>query len=157
MDYNIINSATYLIQRFHEQKEDLLELKLQKMLYFAEAFYMHSHDTKNLFKEKWLAKPNGPMNKEVHETFKNEGLPIDMKKIDFSKANYVNNELKEFLDNIFELFRSVSTSVLVELTRSDGSPWSEISKKMSGVDLLNNENKFIIKSETKKWIGKIAR
>ena len=152
--YDIVDCATYLISRFREDNQELLEIKLQKILYFAEAFYMAANNANSLFRQGWLAKPYGPMNREVHEKFKNGGMPIDMSKVDFSAVEKVTNDrvLYPFLDEIYAFFKDKSAAELVELTHSDHSPWSEATKGMSGVELLNNETVFISKESTKNWI-----
>ena len=154
MKYNIVDSATYLVKKFHDDYRDLLEIKLQKMLYFAEAYYMVIYGTNSLFREEWLAKPYGPMNSEVHELFKNAGLPIDMRKVNFEKADRTNSKLRKFLDAIYEMYKDTPAAQLVELTHSDSSPWSEVSSNMTGVDLLNNTTEIVPKDKTKEWIKK---
>ena len=152
MKYSIVDCATYIVKKFKDDQKEILELKLEKILYFAEAYYMVYRNRTSLFWERWLVKPYGPMNLEVHNRFKNGGLPIDKESVDYTNIKHLPKSIRKFLDTIYDVYKDTPTSELVELTHVPSSPWSRIAKNMTGIELAENNTKYISKKETKKWI-----
>lgn len=102
------------------EKEGITNLKLQKILYFAQAYFL-SKLSRPLFKDRIEAWTYGPVIPSVYKKYKKyEGNPI------FSDEDMssVNEEDKEVLKNIWNTFGNYSAGRLVEITHAH-APWKE--------------------------------
>lgn len=72
MNNNINDIVDYIINRFERGgKNDLTMLKLQKLLYYAQAWYLvNKGKNKRLFIGKFEAWVHGPVNREIFNRFK---------------------------------------------------------------------------------------
>ncbi len=104
--------------------EGITNLKLQKMLYFAQAAHLALHD-KELFKDKIEAWKYGPVVPVVYHNFqqyKNQPLPRPLNIPKFHP------EIKVFLDGIWELFDKYSAVELMHITHQH-KPWKVAYRK----------------------------
>lgn len=107
-----------------EDENDLTNLKLQKLLYFAQGVYL-AETKKPLFGEPIEAWNLGPVVRSVYENFKSCGsFPITVfdKNVEESKAP---KRIKDFLSEIWERYGKYSASHLVDKTHEPGSPWKQ--------------------------------
>lgn len=114
--------ANYFIRLADDDSGELLSnMKLQKLLYYAQGFHIALYD-KPLFKEKIFAWIHGPVVGEVYykyQKFGNAGIPADdADTFDFS------SEDKELLDEIFTVYGQFSAWKLRELTHEE-PPWKD--------------------------------
>ncbi len=117
--------ANYFIELASQIDEnDLTNLKLQKLLYFAQGKFLAETGEK-LFAEPIIAWDLGPVVRSVYDTFKPCGsFPITV--FDKSvKKTTLPNELKEFLFGVWNEYVRYSATYLVDLTHQKGSPWSD--------------------------------
>jgi len=125
--YTAENVAKYLIylasQEFvgdNKEREGITNLKLQKILYFAQAFYL-AKIGKPLFADKIEAWGYGPVVPSVYKKFKGNGSdPIILEEDKSSIAE----EDKENLKRIWGTFGGYSASRLVDITHAH-TPWKE--------------------------------
>lgn len=105
-------------------ENDLTNLKLQKLLYYAQGLYLAKKDTK-LFKESIEAWDLGPVVRDVYVKFKSCGaFPINTFDVDYeSKA--LEASLKDFLKDVWEKYAIFSAGYLVKDTHKAGSPWTK--------------------------------
>ena len=132
MDAKVV--ASYFIKKANrlgnenadfEGNNDLTNLKLQKMLYFAQAEYLKKFD-KKLFKDEIEAWQYGPVVKNVYEWLKGCGAfvitEMDVKLCD---TDEIPVDIKDFLDKIWDKYSKVSAWGLVQKTHKAGSAWSK--------------------------------
>ena len=132
MDAKVV--ASYFIKKANrlgnenadfEGNNDLTNLKLQKMLYFAQAEYLKEFN-KKLFKDEIEAWQYGPVVKNVYEWLKDCGAfvitEMDVKLCD---TDEIPVDIKEFLDKIWDKYSKVSAWGLVQKTHKAGSAWSK--------------------------------
>jgi uncharacterized phage-associated protein len=101
--------------------EGISNLKLQKILYFAQAANVCLNDAL-LFDDKIEAWKYGPVVPTVYRQYKSfNNLPIT--KIEEAEPS-IEAELREFLDNTWDVFGKYSAGQLVELTHQH-KPWKE--------------------------------
>ena len=137
--------ANYFINLSLEQKidddlpEGITHLKLQKILYFAQAAYLSLYD-KPLFEEEIYAWKYGPVVKSIYNSYKKKKNQV--LKLPNNYKNNFNNELIRFLNGIWELFSKYSASELINITHSH-KPWQEAYSK--------GENTIIQKETLKKY------
>ena len=158
---NIIENSYYLIILFDEDKSkraniSITNLKLQKLMYFVEAYYMVKNpEERNLFDSQWSAWDYGPVNKDLYNHFKKFGsMEISLLADEMSIGECLPETNKKYIKKIYDLFGNFTAFDLVTLTHMKGSPWDKIyrsnniSKKYK-FDKLNDS--IISKEETKEW------
>ena len=111
---------------------DLTNLKLQKLLFYAQAEYLRKHG-QPLFKDQIEAWEYGPVVRDVYDWLKDCGAyQIDSFDVDLADFDNVDDDLLEELKDIFKKYNKYSASFLVEKTHEKGSPWHQVySKKTS--------------------------
>jgi uncharacterized phage-associated protein len=135
LPYTAENVAKYLIylasQGFvgdNKEREGITNLKLQKVLYFAQAYYL-AKIGKPLFRENIEAWEYGPVVPEVYRKFRsNKSNPIICKEDESS----LSDEDKETLKKVWGTFGGYSASKLVDIAHAH-IPWQEASKSTSKV------------------------
>ncbi|MDO8492735.1 MAG: DUF4065 domain-containing protein [bacterium] len=133
--YTAENVAKYLIylasQGFvgdNKEREGITNLKLQKVLYFAQAYYL-SKVGRPLFSDNIEAWAYGPVVPEVYHKFKSKGSnPI----ICEEDKSSLSNEDKEILKKVWGTFGGYSASKLVDIAHAH-TPWKEASTSPSKV------------------------
>lgn len=108
-----------------EDENDLTNLKLQKLLYFAQGNYL-AKKKKPLFKEPIEAWSLGPVVRSVYDAFKSCGpFPITAFDKNVKKSAITDDEVKEFLSSIWEKYGKYSAGHLVDKTHESNSPWKK--------------------------------
>lgn len=141
--YNALDIAKYLICKFNNENNTITQLKLQKLLYFIEAYYMAYYDKKALYIEDFYAWTYGPVIKEVYDKYKiymSEAIIED----DCNNIITLDNETVDSINTICSTFGNHSAYDLIKITHLQGSPWFNTLKP----------NK-ISKEETKKWFNNL--
>ena len=133
--YTAENVAKYLIylasQAFvgdNKEREGITNLKLQKVLYFAQAYYL-SKVGKPLFSDDIEAWAYGPVVPDVYKKFRsNKSNPIIFEK----DTSSLSDEDKEILKKVWGTFGRYSASKLVDITHAH-TPWKEANKTASQI------------------------
>lgn len=126
-DYSATDVAKFFIIRASKNKiddglsEGITNLKLQKILYFAQAAHVALYN-KKIFKDKIVAWKYGPIVEPVYfayKKFKNNPIPA-------SKESRLRMNKKdiEFLNGVWDLFEKYSASELVSITHQH-APWRD--------------------------------
>lgn len=133
--YSANNVAKYFIylasQIFggdDKEREGITNLKLQKILYFAQAYYLAKLG-RPLFKEKIEAWAYGPVIPDVYHEFKKYGGRAIISKEDKSS---ISDEDKEILNKVWDSFGGFSARKLVEIAHAH-TPWKEASESSSKI------------------------
>ena len=124
MSRNAINVAKYFLSKTLETDENITNLKLQKLLYYAQGYHLALFDDA-LFQEEIVAWTHGPVCPEIYHKFKEYGsdsIPHDNHDDieDFSK-NFTSEQL-DFLDEVYNVFGQFSAWKLRDMTHEE-SPW----------------------------------
>ena len=119
--------AKYFLTLVCEDEGDLMtNLKLQKLLYYAQGFSMALLGSP-LFPEKIEAWTYGPAVPDVYDAYKqhrNGPLPLPQN-FDF---DHYNAEVRELLDEVYAVYGQYTSSVLKNLTQNE-PPWKNSSPK----------------------------
>ena len=146
-EISILDVAKRLICKFNDDDKEITQLKLQKMLYFIEAYYMVKYNKPSLYKEEFYAWTYGPVCKEIYDKYKYYlNSPIYE---ECEILPYLDDEIQSSINDVYLLFSKYSTSQLIGITHLDGSPWSNIRK-------LKDLNLVIPKKETKEWFKEMV-
>lgn len=126
-----IDVAKYFLGQIDEDAGDLISnLKLQKLLYYAQGFHLALHG-EPLFAERIMAWTHGPVVSEVYHYYKQYGSgpipgPEDV------KIEVYDERTSQFLDEIFRIFGQFSAWKLRNMTHSE-PPWRAAAKNASEI------------------------
>lgn len=155
--YNVLDVSRYVINYSNEKGYGISNLKLQKILYFIQAYFLTSERNKPCFNEKIEAWDFGPVVPEVYHEFKSYGstlIPTVSTYIIFDKKNIWNSHRieyddsiipdsdKQMINDVVDLFSEYSATSLVSLTHSQ-LPWKDA--------YIPHENKEITKEAIKRY------
>lgn len=125
--------ADYLICECRERGELLTNLKLQKLLYYAQAWRLALKGTE-LFGEDFQAWVHGPVLLTQYHRFKDcKWRPIQA---DIAKPE-LDGELSQFLNEIIDVFGSESAVALEIMTHRE-KPWIEARESFAPHEPCNN-------------------
>jgi uncharacterized phage-associated protein len=126
-NFKAIDIADWFIARSNREKkeefgEGISNLKLQKILYFAQAAKL-SLDNEPLFDDEIYAWNYGPVINDVYHAHKKHvNTPIKKPKgIEYTNFS---NETSAFLEDVWQTFAKYSPAKLVEITHSH-APWKD--------------------------------
>lgn len=128
---NCYGVAEYFLAHISEDEGDLISnLKLQKLLYYAQGFHLALYDTA-LFPERIEAWMHGPVVPDLYHEYKKYGggaLPLP-KGVDFS---IYNEQTRDLLDEVSSVFGQFSAWKLANMTH-DEPPWKEAAPNKSEI------------------------
>jgi hypothetical protein len=144
---NATQISNYIISLTQDNpEENLTNLKLQKILYYLQGYYLAIYK-EPLFEDEIEAWKYGPVISEVYHSYKVYGNnSIIIPDVDFN-FDHINNNQKQFINRVYGYFRQFSAIKLTELTHSE-EPWT----KTFGKEKVINKNlleHFFAQSEIK--------
>lgn len=156
---DILDNSYYMIKLFLDNDEEITNLKLQKLMYFVEAYYMVKNlDQSELFSSNWNAWNYGPVNKVLYKHYKKFGsMPISLNDAELEEGRNLPSKNKEYITKVYNIFHNFSAFELVTLTHLDGSPWSKIYAKNQLNQIYDFEqlnDSIINKQDTREWFAK---
>ena len=157
--------AKYIITKFcgedneidTEVSEGVSNLKLQKLLYFCQAFSLVRLG-KPMFKESICAWKYGPVVSEVYENYKeytNEPLPGPEE-----SSSILSDEDMEVVNEVLEMFGGYSAIRLMEITHSH-KPWKNLKRRVEKGErdvtieqkAIEKYYKPILSEESEEYVG----
>ena len=139
-----IDVARYflLIASSLEAGDTISNLKIQKMLYYAQGWHL-AHFNTPLFDDEIEAWKHGPVVRQVYNEFKKYGRDaISFSELDSFDKNTISADEQEFITFVFKRLSRISAWELAELTHKE-PPY-----KNNFVEAMNNN---IPKDEIKKF------
>lgn len=115
--YTVFDIAEYFLLKAHADQELLSNLKLQKLVYYAQGLHLADMGTP-LFEEEVRAWTYGPVIPALYHKYKSydaAGIPPDAS-FDPEK---IDADTREFLDEVYAAFGQFSAGRLVDLSHSD--------------------------------------
>lgn len=107
----------YLSNCENEDTDLISNLKLQKLLYYAQGCYLAVYD-KKLFDEDIVAWRHGPVIESIYRYFKEYGS----KGIDEFDAVIIDNDTSSLLEDVYKVFGKYSAWGLRQMTHGE-TPW----------------------------------
>ena len=124
--YKATDIANFLVYLMTDSCDDLTNLKLNKILYYAQGHYLQKYG-KPLFEDAIEAWPYGPVIKSVYSTYKSySDQPITG--YDLTRVALVEDEVKSYLVDIARKYGRFTASALMNMTHKPKSPWAEVKK-----------------------------
>ena len=112
--------ADYIIAFSHEHGDPVSNLKLQKLLYYAQAWHLTLFD-KPLFDERIEAWVHGPVVPPVYREFKDWAWkPIDRE----PDLPLFSEDVSSHLEEVMDVYGGLTAYYLEKLTHQDG-PWAK--------------------------------
>lgn len=143
---NIVSDAYYLVDLFHEDKKDVTQLHVQKLMFLFEAYYMNKYNVDGLYECNYQAWNFGPVATPLYKRFRVFGKEnVKLTGEERQIGNGISDEKKVTMEELYEAFKGYSATQLVNFTHSKDSPWY----KAWNI----KEYSIISKADMKEWIG----
>ena len=127
-----------------EGNSDLSNLKLQKLLYYIQAWHLAFNEGQPLFKENFEAWIHGPVNREIYNLYKDtKYLYSEMGLEDMQEPNIdaiLSNDIKNHVNNILDSYAKFTATELEIMTHQE-TPWLEARSGVPTNERCNNEIK----------------
>ncbi len=127
----------YFLWKGQESKRPITNKKLQKLLYYAQAWSVTMND-QPLFEDKIEAWVHGPVVRSVYNNFRKFGYSTIDAAVDSKELNEIPSKSKTFLDEIWRLYGKFDSSYLEMLTHSE-EPWQMAREGLVSHEGSNNE------------------
>lgn len=141
MSYNVLEICRHVINYSNEHDYGISNLKLQKVLYFIQAYFLiNKKDHNPCFDEKIEAWDFGPVVPEAYHEYKQYGsgdIPTvksyflfdngdiwNSKRVEYND-NIISPDDKKLIDKVIDKFSNYSATDLVSLTHRQ-SPWIDV-------------------------------
>ncbi len=116
--------ANYMIYIMSDAFDDLTNMKINKLLYYAQGHYLNKFG-KPLFDDKIEAWDHGPVVPAVYRAYKGYGdSPI--KDYDQNSISQITPEEEDILFNVARKYGKYTASTLRNKTHAVGSPWDQV-------------------------------
>lgn len=117
-----VHDVAKLFLSLSTKNEDAISnLKLQKLVYYAQGFHLALFDGRPLFDEKIEAWTHGPVAPDLYHEYKKFGKgPIE--NIEFDPAGKLSDDQIELIQEVYEIFGQFSAWKLRDLTHEE-MPW----------------------------------
>lgn len=113
--------AKFIVYLFNDEEEGITNLKLQKLLFYAQGF-SYQRTGKPLFNDEIEAWENGPVVNSVYQKYKTCGSrPIGI----LEKVSLPYEETRLLLDVVRE-YGKYTSSALVTMTHAKNMPWTKV-------------------------------
>jgi uncharacterized phage-associated protein len=123
---NINDICDYIIRSMNEAGESPSVLKLQKLLYYCQAWHLAIFKSP-LFSGQFQAWVRGPVSREVYDRFitKTMFAPLEESDVrpEFANAE-IPEDVRKLVDQVIEIYGKYSDTQLAELTHRE-RPWIE--------------------------------
>lgn len=144
--------ADYLIMKAHNEGEIITNKRLQKLLYYVQAWSLAVKGEK-IFDNKIEAWIHGPAIKEVYLEYKVFGAAPITKKVTDDMVREINPETKAFIDEVWSVYSKYDTPYLEYLTHAE-KPW-QIARK--GIEPhIGSANEISLESMAEFYKSKIV-
>lgn len=121
-----LDVANYFLFKANDDGDLITNLKMQKLLYYAQAWHLVNFDAP-LFKETIRAWALGPVVKEVYDKLKEFGAsPIKYESTGKETAVFSKKQV-DYLNEFYDVFFELSAHDLVNMTHNE-TPWKEAFK-----------------------------
>ncbi len=141
-----LDCANYLIFLMNDNCDDLSNMKLNKLLYFAQGYSLRDNN-KPLFNDAVEAWKHGPVINSVYYEYADSGNHIY--DYDSTRINNLNDEDKELLYKIALNYGKYTASYLRNMTHRPNTPWDQIFDE-------NTKHKEIPLSLIKSYFDKLS-
>jgi uncharacterized phage-associated protein len=138
---NIQDACDYIIVKVKEADATLSLLKLQKLLYYVQAWYL-AFNSATLFDGKFQAWVHGPVNRQIYDRFAaTKSLYSEVSRSDVREtfdSDRIPVELRNHIDTVLDVYAKYTGAQLEAMTHEE-RPWVEARKGFSASARCENE------------------
>lgn len=113
------NVADYLLRFAQEHGDVMTPLKLQKMVFYADAWYMALNDGEELIADRFEAWVHGPVARDLYIRFADYRWQPITREVGYPRLPY---QVREHLEEIYNVFGRYSAYELELMTHQE-EPW----------------------------------
>ena len=126
--------ANYMIYIMVDAFDDLTNMKINKLLYYAQGYYLKKFG-RPLFDDRIEAWDHGPVVPAVYRAYKGYGdRPI--KDYDLDSVSQVSPEAEDVLYGVARKYGNYTASALRNKTHAIGSPWDQVYRpNVAGIEI----------------------
>lgn len=135
--YPASDIAKYFIYRANHEHKPITNKKLQKLLYYAQAWSLAARK-KELFNEKIEAWVHGPAIRDIYVQYKEFGFDPIKEKVTDRDISVLGDEERGLLDEIWTIYGKHDAGYLERLTHSE-VPWLAAREGLDAKDGSHNE------------------
>jgi uncharacterized phage-associated protein len=126
--YKAIDIARYILYIAYTNGDLITNLKLQKLLYYAQAWHLVNNNNRKLFSDDIEAWPHGPLIMEVYNNYNEFGRSPIEEEITKEDINILDADTQKYMNEFLDEFMDFSATSLVNMTHNE-TPWIEAYKK----------------------------
>lgn len=119
------DACDYIIIKTFEEGHGLSLLKLQKLLYYVQAWHLAFYD-RPMFPARFQAWVHGPVNRRIYDRFKDTKSlysEVDRSAVRSSfDLDALSNDEKRHIDSVLEAYAGLTGTQLEEMTHNE-DPW----------------------------------
>lgn len=124
--YNAKQIAHYFIYKSNPySNENITNLKLQKLLYYAQGHYLVENSGNPLFKNEIEAWVHGPVVRDVYSQYSHYNFNVIENDVNLEMIADIEDETKELLDQVWDKYKKYNGKQLELMTHQE-SPWKDI-------------------------------
>jgi len=135
--------ANYFLDRASADGKTVTQMKLQKLLFFAQGWHLAIEDAA-LFNEQIEAWKWGPVVRTVYTHFRKFGSsPITQKVLNYIEVGdefievdvpegAISSHARSLLDLVWGGYKDFTAAQLMSLTHAEGTPWDKVYKHYKG-------------------------
>ena len=141
----IVDLSMAYLNHFDKNELSINHLKLQKLLYYTQAWHLVYFDGNPLFDDIPEAWVNGPVYRTIYEQYKGMGIYTNLNPLDFNIPGFdivnfdnldINENQKSFINAIINHYGTMSHDRLVLMTHAE-KPWIDARKNCGPFDYSN--------------------
>jgi len=131
-----LDVGKYFIHLANQDKKVITNKKLQKLVYYSQAWSLVLND-KKLFKDHIEAWVHGPAVRSLYVQYKNFGFNPIVEEVDMSSVKLSKGD-KELLDEIWKVYGKLDAGYLEMLTHYE-KPWQDARNGLQSYENSENE------------------
>lgn len=131
-------NATIIGQYFFSKNQELTDIQIQKLVYYAYSWYMVLHDGEKLFEEQPQAWIHGPVFRTLFDSMKNYKNFADIENNE--ELEKIEGSIAQFLDTIYNVYGKYSGNELEKMTHSE-LPWKNARQGLKPYEFSQNSIK----------------
>lgn len=131
MGLSALQVCKYLLNIAYQNGDLITNLKMQKLLYYAQAWYMVNNKGRRLFSDEIQAWKYGPVVPTVYNALKKHNRSPIRLNVDNEDFTVISKKQKKFMEEFAVEFFGVSASELVAMTHTE-APWKTAWAKGEG-------------------------
>lgn len=132
-----VDVGHYFICLANQQKKQITNKKLQKLVYYAQVWSLTLYD-KKLYDEPIEAWVHGPAIRSLYNQYKKFGFDPIKEEVESGELEKIPAETKQLLNRIWKIYGSLDAGYLEMLTHSE-EPWQKAREGLQDHESSHNE------------------